>query len=89
LEDQEHMKVQGFWARPAAVVMVAALGLGGIALVGADRLGIVNPPASLRFANPDEPPSRNSFAPVVKRVVPAVVSITSSKMVKTGLEGEG
>src|SRR5579864_4460942 len=83
------MKVQGFWARPAAVVLAAALGLGGIALVGADRLGSVNPPASLKFANPDEPPSRNSFAPVVKRVVPAVVSITSSKMVKTGLEGEG
>ena len=83
------MKVQGFLARPAAVVLAAALGLGGIALVGADRLGILNPPASLKFANPDEPPSRNSFAPVVKRVVPAVVSITSSKMVKTGLEGEG
>ena len=83
------MKVQKSLARPAAVVLAAALGLGGIALVGADRLGIVNPPASLKFANPDEAPSRNSFAPVVKRVVPAVVSITSSKMVKTGLEGEG
>jgi serine protease Do len=83
------MKVQGFLARPAVVVLAAALGLGGIALVAADRLGILNPPASLKFANPDEPPSRNSFAPVVKRVVPAVVSITSAKMVKTGLEGEG
>jgi serine protease Do len=42
-----------------------------------------NPPASLRFANPDEPPVHNTFAPVVKRVLPAVVNISSSKVVKT------
>jgi serine protease Do len=64
-----------------------ALGLGGLAVEGAEHLGMINPPASLHFANPDEPASRNSFAPVVKRVLPAVVNISSSKMVKTAYDG--
>jgi serine protease Do len=83
------MKIQGFWGRPAAVVLAAALGIGGIALVGADRLGVTNPPASMKFASPDEPASRNTFAPVVKKVLPAVVSVSSSKMVKTGFSDQG
>src|SRR5437868_14045849 len=83
------MKLQGFWKRPAVLVVAAALGLSGIALVGADRLGVPNPPATLKFANPDEPASRNTFAPVVKKVLPAVVSVSSSKMVKTGFSDQG
>lgn len=83
------MKIQGFWGRPAVVVLAAALGLGGIALVGADHMGVLNPPASMKFASPDEPASRNTFAPVVKKVLPAVVSVSSSKMVKTGFGGQG
>jgi serine protease Do len=83
------MKIQGFWGRPAAVVLAAALGLGGIGLVAADRLGVINPPASMKFASPDEPASHNTFAPVVKKVLPAVVSVQSSKMVKTGFSGQG
>src|ERR1039457_80849 len=83
------MKIQGFWGRPAVVVLAAALGLGGIALVGADRLGVLNPPASMKFANPEEPASRNTFAPVVKKVLPAVVSVSSSKIVKTGVADQG
>jgi len=83
------MKAQGFWGRPAVVVLVTALGLGGIAVVAAEQAGVVNPPASLKFANPDEPASRNSFAPVVKRVLPAVVSVSSTKVVKTGLSEDG
>jgi len=71
--------------RPMAAVLVLALagGLGGLAAAAASHMENANPPASLRFANPDEPPSHNSFAPVVKRVLPAVVNISSSKMVKT------
>ncbi|HEV3201034.1 MAG TPA: trypsin-like peptidase domain-containing protein, partial [Bryobacteraceae bacterium] len=83
------MKIQGFWGRPAVAVLAAALGLGGIVLVGADRPGAANPPASMKFASPDEPASRNTFAPVVKRVLPAVVSVSSSKMVKTGFSNQG
>jgi len=79
------MKMQAFLRRPATLVLAGALGFGG-ALTAVERL--VNPPATLRFANPDEPASRNSFAPVVKRVLPAVVSISSSKVVKTGFSGQ-
>lgn len=67
----------------AGLALVMVGGLGGLVAAAADHVGNANPPASLRFANPDEPPSRNTFAPVVKRVLPAVVNISSSKMVKT------
>jgi serine protease Do len=70
--------------KTAAVTMVMALGLGGLAVAAADHL--INPPATFKFANADEPASRNSFAPVVKRVLPSVVTITSSRMVKTGFQ---
>jgi len=80
------MKPERFLARPAAVVLAAALGVGGLALAGAERW--VNPPATMKFASPDEPPSRTSFAPVVKKVLPAVVTVSSSKVVKTGFQGQ-
>ena len=84
------MKIQGFWRRPAVAILAATLGLSGMALVAADKLGMLNPPATMKFASPDEPASRNSFAPVVKKVLPAVVSVSSSKMVKTGFDqGDG
>jgi serine protease Do len=78
------MNVQSILRRPktAALAIVLSAGAGGLAVVAAERIS-ANPPASLRFANADEPPSRNSFAPVVKKVLPAVVNISSSKMVKT------
>jgi serine protease Do len=80
------MKMNALLRRPktAAVTMVMALGLGGLAVAAADHL--INPPATFKFANADEPASRNSFAPVVKRVLPSVVTITSSRMVKTGFQ---
>jgi len=82
-----YMKMQRIWGRPktAAAAMLLALALGGLAVAGADRL--LNPPATFKFANADEPASRNSFAPVVKKVLPSVVTITSSRMVKTASEG--
>ena len=40
-------------------------------------------PPSLKLANPNEGPSRNSFAPIVKKVLPEVVNISSTKVVKT------
>ncbi|HWC99059.1 MAG TPA: DegQ family serine endoprotease [Candidatus Sulfopaludibacter sp.] len=72
--------------KAAAVTMVMALGLGGLAVAAADHL--MNPPATFKYANSDEAPSRNSFAPVVKRVLPSVVTITSSRMVKTDFQGQ-
>ncbi|HXS97565.1 MAG TPA: DegQ family serine endoprotease [Candidatus Limnocylindrales bacterium] len=83
------MSFNNIWRRPkaAALAMVMALGLGGLAVEGAEHLGIINPPASLHFAPADEPVSHNTFAPVVKRVLPAVVNISSTKMLKTSFQG--
>src|SRR5271157_6041683 len=81
------MNTQRIFGRPktAAMTMVLALGLGGLAVAAADHL--MNPPATFKFASADEPASRNSFAPVVKKVLPSVVTITSARMVKTGFSG--
>jgi serine protease Do len=46
-----------------------------------------NPPATLKLAAPSEGESKSSFAPVVKAVLPSVVNISSSKVVKSSAEG--
>ena len=81
------MKMQWIWGGPkrAAAAMLLALGLGGLAVAGADHL--LNPPATFKFASADQPASRNSFAPVVKKVLPSVVTITSSRVMKTSFQG--
>jgi serine protease Do len=81
------MNTQRVLGRPktAAVTLVLALALGGLAVAAADHL--INPPATFKLASPDEPASRISFAPVVKKVLPSVVTITSSRVVKTGFPG--
>src|SRR5665811_1514508 len=72
-----YMKMQWISGGPkrAAAAMLLALGLGGLAVAGADHL--LNPPATFKFASADAPASRISFAPVVKKVLPSVVTITS------------
>jgi len=79
------MSFERIWTRPrtAALATVIAAGLGALAVAGAEHLSNANPPASFRYASPDEPPSRYTFAPVVKKVLPAVVNVSSAKMVKT------
>jgi len=79
------MSFKGIWTRPgvAALAAVMAVGLGALATAGAEHLSSTNPPASFRYASPDEPASRNTFAPVVKKVLPAVVNVSSAKMVKS------
>ena len=71
--------------KKTAAALLLALGLGGLAMAGADHL--LNPPATFKLASANEPVSRNSFAPVVKMVLPSVVTITSSRVVKTGFQG--
>jgi len=85
ITEGDHMKIQDLWKRRAATALVLALavGLGGLGAARATRLWTNNPAPTLRFADPNEAPSRNSFAPVVKKVLPAVVNISSSKLVKT------
>src|ERR1017187_1344687 len=82
-----YMKMQWISVGPkrAAAAMLLALGLGAFAVAGADHL--LNPPPTFKFASPDAPASRISFAPVVKKVLPSVVTITSSRVMKTGFQG--
>jgi serine protease Do len=73
---RNHRKLMGF-----ALASVLTLGAFGLARVA--HGGSVNPPATLKMADPHEGPSRATFAPVVKKVLPAVVNVSSSKVVKT------
>jgi len=77
------MKIDTIARRPMVWALAAALGVGGLALAAADHLGALNPPATLKFAGADEPAAHAGFAPVVKRVLPAVVNISSTKVIKT------
>ena len=85
------MNRQKFWRRSQAVLLGTALafGLGIAGFAAAGHFGGSNPPAVLKLASPDEGPSRVGFAPVVKRVLPAVVNISSTKVSKTPTEFEG
>ncbi len=47
-----------------------------------------NPPVSLNLANPSEGASRDGFAPIIRKVLPEVVNISTSKLVKTSASGE-
>ncbi|HTX39939.1 MAG TPA: DegQ family serine endoprotease [Bryobacteraceae bacterium] len=82
------MSKQSFWKRPQAVLLAAAmtLAVGGVGFASASRLGYVHPLLALKLANPDEGPSHTGFAPVVKRVLPAVVNVSSSKVSKVPTE---
>src|SRR4051794_732815 len=75
-----------FAGRPkrGVAALAGGLGVGALGAAGAGRL--LNSPATFKFATPEEPASRASFAPVVKRVLPSVVTVTSSRMVKTGFD---
>ena len=61
----------------------------GVAGFAATHVGRAIRRVVLKLANPDEGPSRTGFAPVVKKVLPAVVSVESTKVSKipTGFEG--
>jgi S1-C subfamily serine protease len=75
------MNIRSTWMRPktAALAVALALGLGGLGLAAANHALSDNPPAALKFADANAGPSRTGFAPIVKKVLPAVVNISSSK----------
>ena len=78
------MNNRSVWMRSKLLALVAglAVGLGGL-LVAAGRAFSPSPAASFKLADANEGPSRIGFAPVVKKVLPTVVNISSSKVVKT------
>jgi len=75
------------WISSTPAVFGLAL-LVGAAGFGAARetMSANNPAASLKMADAREGPSRNSYAPIVKSVLPAVANISSSKVVPAHAE---
>ena len=87
------MNIGQFKGRLGGIAVATALGLVVAAGFGVTRLRgdmqTANQPASLKLADPNEGPSRNSFAPIVKKVLPEVVNISTSKVVKTSADSSG
>jgi serine protease Do len=83
------MKSWTSWEKPKALAFAL------IFLVGAAGFGVARASqslfsggmhASLKFADPTEGPSRTGFAPVVRTVLPDVVNISTSKVVRAQAE---
>jgi serine protease Do len=74
-----------------ALGLVLAAGAGGyaIARVTPSTTAAGHVRASLKVADPSEGPSKSGFAPIVKQVLPNVVNISSSKVVRTPNQAEG
>jgi serine protease Do len=67
-----------------ACVLLLSGGVAGFAVAHASQGGVTtHVQASLKIADPNEGPSRTGFAPIVKQVLPDVVNISSSKVVRT------
>jgi serine protease Do len=82
------MRNQTFWKRPKAAVCSLALvaALGGVGYASATHLEHLHDALALKMASPDEGYSQTGFAPVVKKVLPTVVNIASSKVSKVPTE---
>ncbi len=79
-------------AKHLALSAALAFVLGGAAVAGVTQAGrelAKNPPATFKLADANEGPARATFAPIVKRALPAVVNISSSKVVKMQRGGNG
>jgi serine protease Do len=70
------------FSKPAALALGVLLGAAGFGIAHTTEKTAKNPPATLKMADSNEGPSKNSYAPVVKNVLPSVVNISSSKVVK-------
>ncbi len=78
------MRNLNFWGHPQKAILAGALALGltGLGVASVDHLRSENSPVAVRLADPNEAPSRTGFASVVEKVAPAVVNISSTKVVK-------
>ena len=82
------MRYQSFWKSPKAVLCSVALAsaLGGVGIASATHLEHLHEALALKMASADEGYSQTGFAPVVKKVLPAVVNVSSSKVSKVPTE---
>jgi serine protease Do len=74
-------------SKPAVLVAGLVLGASSLAIAHSTQKALTtkaetNPPATLKLADNSEGPSRSGYAPVLKNVLPSVVNISSSKVVK-------
>src|ERR1700726_4476475 len=80
------MKQWKLWRKPKAVALAMILLVGaagfGVARAGQALFSGSRTHASMKFADPAEGPSKLGFAPVVKAVLPDVVNISTSKVVR-------
>ena len=79
------MKLSRLWGKPktmalAMILLVAAAGFG--VARASQVLFPARTHASLKLADPNEGPSKIGFAPIVKSVLPDVVNISTSKVVR-------
>ena len=70
------------FSKPARLLLGIILGAAGLGIAHGRANSEKNPPATLRMADSTEGPSNSSFAPVLKKVLPSVVNISTSKLVK-------
>jgi serine protease Do len=76
-------------SRPAVLVLGFALGAAGLGLAHTTEKSLSsNPPATLKLAGANEGPSKSSYAPLIKEVLPSVVNISSSKVVHNRMSSQ-
>jgi len=76
-------------SKPAVLALGFALGAAGLGLAHTtEKSPSANPPATLKLADPGEGPSKSSYAPLVKEVLPSVVNVSSSKVVHNRMSSE-
>jgi serine protease Do len=80
---------RSFWKSSKALLCSVALGsalAGGVGYAAATHLEHVHDALALKLASPNEGYSQTGFAPVVKKVLPTVVNISSSRVSKVPTE---
>src|ERR1700730_13561814 len=88
-QEGEKMKPWRFWGKPKtmAVAMIVLVGAAGFGVTRASQaIFSGSTHATLKLADPNEGPSKTGFAPIVKSVLPDVVNISTSKVVRAQAE---
>jgi serine protease Do len=89
IQGGEKMKPWRFWGKPKtmAVAMIVLVGAAGLGVTRASQAILSgNTHATLKLADPNEGLSKTGFAPIVKSVLPDVVNISTSKVVRAQAE---